>query len=35
MIKALKWVFTGLFAALAWLVTAYTIEYFRPYKRSE
>lgn len=29
----IKWIFTALFAALAWLVTGYTVEYFRPYKK--
>jgi hypothetical protein len=29
----LKWILTAVFATLAWLVTGYTVEYFRPYKR--
>jgi hypothetical protein len=34
MITVLKWIATSLFAGLAWLVTGYTVEYLRPYKRS-
>jgi hypothetical protein len=33
MIVFLKWIFTAFFAVLAWLVTGYTVEYFRPYKK--
>jgi len=33
MLTFLKWIFTGLFAALAWLITGYAVEYFRPYKK--
>jgi hypothetical protein len=29
----LKWIFTAILAAFAWLVTGYTVEYFRPYRR--
>ncbi|HEX5809848.1 MAG TPA: hypothetical protein VFY25_14365 [Anaerolineales bacterium] len=33
MITALKWITAALLAGFAWLVTGYTIEYFRPYKK--
>jgi hypothetical protein len=33
MLIFLKWFFTALFAALAWLIGGYTVEYFRPYKK--
>ena len=33
MFVIIKWIFAGLFAGFAWLVTGYTMEYFRPYKR--
>ena len=33
MIKALKWITAFLLAGFAWLVTGYTVEYFRPYKK--
>ena len=29
----IRWVAAALFAGLAWLVTGYTVEYFRPYKK--
>jgi hypothetical protein len=28
-----KWIVVALLAGFAWLVTGYTIEYFRPYKK--
>jgi hypothetical protein len=28
-----KWIIAALLAGFAWLVTGYTIEYFRPYKK--
>ena len=31
MLTVIKWLFMALFAALAWLLTGYTVEYFRPY----
>ena len=34
MFVIIKWIFVGLFAGFAWLVSGYTIEYFRPYKRA-
>lgn len=30
---ALKWIFTAVAAAFAWLITGYTVEYFRPYRK--
>jgi hypothetical protein len=33
MLTFLKWLFTAFFAAIAWLITGYTVEYFRPYKK--
>lgn len=33
MITVLKWLFAAVGTALAWLITGYTVEYFRPYKR--
>ena len=33
MFAFIKWIFVGLFTGFAWLVTGYTVEYFRPYKR--
>jgi hypothetical protein len=33
MFAIIKWIFAGLFAGFAWLVTGYAVEYFRPYKR--
>ncbi len=33
MMTVLKWFVAALFAGLAWLVTGYTVEYLRPYKR--
>ncbi len=32
MSAVLKWVAALLFAGLAWLVTEYAVEYFRPYR---
>ncbi len=29
----LKWMFTAILAAIAWLITGYTVEYFKPYKK--
>jgi hypothetical protein len=34
MITIMKWIATALFAGLAWLVTGYTVEYFRPFKQA-
>jgi hypothetical protein len=34
MMTFVKWMLAGLFSALAWLVTGYTFEYFRPYRKS-
>lgn len=28
-----KWIIAALLTGFAWLVTGYTIEYFRPYKK--
>jgi hypothetical protein len=28
-----KWIAAALIAGFAWLVTGYTVEYFRPYKK--
>jgi hypothetical protein len=33
MITAIKWIFGALFAGLAWLITGYAVEYFKPYKQ--
>jgi len=33
MFVIVKWIIAALFAGFAWLVTGYTIEYFRPYKK--
>jgi hypothetical protein len=33
MITVLKWLFAAVGTALAWLITSYTVEYLRPYKR--
>jgi hypothetical protein len=33
MITILKLIFAALGTAIAWLITGYTLEYFRPYKR--
>lgn len=30
---AIKWIFTAVLAAFAWLITGYTVEYFRPYRK--
>jgi hypothetical protein len=32
MLTIIKWLFLAIFAALAWLLTGYTVEYFQPYK---
>jgi hypothetical protein len=29
----LKWMFTAILAVFAWLITGYTVEYFKPYKK--
>lgn len=29
----MKWILGTLLAGLVWLVTRYTVEYFRPYKK--
>ena len=34
MLGIIKWIFVGLFSAFGLLVTGYTVEYFRPYKRA-
>jgi len=33
MMTVIKWFFTAIVAGLAWLVTGYTMEYFKPYKK--
>ena len=33
MFVVVKWIIAALLAGFAWLVTGYTIEYFRPYKK--
>ena len=33
MFVIVKWINAALYAGFAWLVTGYTIEYFRPYKK--
>lgn len=33
MFVIVKWIVVALLTAFAWLVTGYTIEYFRPYKK--
>ena len=33
MFVIVKWILAVLLAGFAWLVTGYTIEYFRPYKK--
>jgi hypothetical protein len=33
MFVIVKWIIVALLAGFAWLVTGYTIEYFRPYKK--
>jgi hypothetical protein len=33
MITVIKWIAAVLLSGLAWLVTGYTVEYFRPYKK--
>lgn len=33
MFVVIKWISAGVLAAFTWLVTGYTLEYFRPYKR--
>lgn len=30
-----KWMVSIILAALAWLVTGYTVEYFRPYNKNQ
>lgn len=32
MFVIVKWIIAALLAGFGWLVTGYTIEYFRPYK---
>ena len=32
MFVIVKWIVIAILAGFAWLVTGYTIEYFRPYK---
>jgi len=34
MITVIIWIAAALLGGLAWLVTGYTVEYFRPYKKS-
>ena len=33
MLSVIKWILIGLVSVFGWLVTSYTVEYFRPYKR--
>jgi hypothetical protein len=33
MFVIVKWIAVALITGFAWLVTGYTIEYFRPYKK--
>ena len=33
MFVIVKWIIAALLAGFAWLVTGYTVEYFRPYKK--
>jgi NADH:ubiquinone oxidoreductase subunit 5 (subunit L)/multisubunit Na+/H+ antiporter MnhA subunit len=33
MVTILKWLFAAVGTAIAWLITSYTVEYLRPYKR--
>jgi hypothetical protein len=33
MFVVVKWIAAALFTGFAWMVTGYTIEYFRPYKK--
>jgi hypothetical protein len=33
MFVIVKWIVVALLAGFTWLVTGYTIEYFRPYKK--
>lgn len=33
MFVVIKWIIAALLTGFAWLVTGYTIEYFRPYKK--
>ena len=33
MFAVIKWIAAALIAGFAWLVTGYTVEYFRPYKK--
>lgn len=33
MVTILKWFFAAVGTAIAWLITSYTVEYLRPYKR--
>jgi hypothetical protein len=33
MFVIVKWIIAALLAGFAWLVTGYTIEYFRPYRK--
>ena len=33
MFVIVKWIFAALLAGFAWLVTGYTVEYFRPYRK--
>ena len=33
MVTFFKWMFTAILAGLAWVVTGYTMEYFKPYKK--
>jgi hypothetical protein len=35
MFVIVKWIIAALIAGFAWLVTGYTIEYFRPYRNIE
>ena len=33
MVTVFKWIFTAIFAAIAWLITGYAVEYFKPYRK--
>ena len=33
MFVIVKWIIAALFLGFTWLVTGYTLEYFRPYKK--
>jgi hypothetical protein len=35
MFIVVKWIVAAILAVFAWLVTGYTVEYFRPYKKKD